>query len=91
MLAGVTSQDADPEVMAKARAKMDELVKSAEVTIGGNLEAVEDAPTVETKEVAPLLAFTEAPGGMESVPEPSHYYPFILRGCGCDNFPSQSG
>ena len=34
--------------------------------------------TMETKEVAPLLAFTEAPGGMESVPEPSHYYPFIF-------------
>jgi len=34
--------------------------------------------TMETKEVAPLLAFTEAPGGMESVPEPSHYYPYIF-------------
>ena len=34
--------------------------------------------TMDTKEVAPLLAFTEAPGGRESVPEPSHYYPFIF-------------
>ena len=34
--------------------------------------------TMKTRDVDALLRYEEAPGGLQSVPEPSHYYPFIF-------------